>query len=230
MFFMIFHSNQLSFYKVSPLCSLLFNAKIEHVYEQQLFVHCYVLIGLDIANLNVCFIQLQTTIEVSSFFVLFSFVVTNPPLLLHVYKFKYLFSTKNNVVSCPPFILACHVTFSCCGALPSSLPLFSSCNYDPSNLDHIEVVVMSLNRSSYTHEESLLILSKVGIKKQDYDTTRKFQNKLFTKLSWAKCLQGKMEACTLSKVIFVLKQKGRINCLLLSGTFFVSMQVIKKLR
>jgi hypothetical protein len=111
-----------------------------------------------------------------------------PPLLLHAYKFKYFFSIKNNVVSCHPFILACHVTYSCCGALPSSLPLFSSCNSNLSNLDHIEVVVMSLNRSSYTREESLSTLYKVGIKKQDYDITRKFQNKWFTKFPWAKCL------------------------------------------
>jgi hypothetical protein len=117
-----------------------------------------------------------------------SFVVTMPPLFLHVYKFKYFFSTKNNVVSCPPFILARHVTSSCCDALPSYLPLFSSCNSDPSNLDHIEVVFMSLNRSSYKGEESLSILSKVGIKKQNYDTTRKCQNKWFTKFPWAKCL------------------------------------------
>jgi hypothetical protein len=109
------------------------------------------------------------------------------PLFLHVYKFKYFFSTKNNVASCPHFILACHVASSCCGALPSSLPLFFSCNFDPSNLHHIEVV-MSLNRFFYTGEESLPILSKVEIKKQDYDTIRKFQNKWFTKFPWAKCL------------------------------------------
>jgi hypothetical protein len=101
---------------------------------------------------------------------------------------QYFFSTKNNVVSCPPFILACHVASSCCGALPSSLPLFSSCNSYLSNLHHIEVVLMSLNRSSYTCEESLPILPKVGIKKQNYDTTRKFQNKWVTKFPWAKCL------------------------------------------
>jgi hypothetical protein len=110
---------------------------------------------------------------------------TITPTCLQVQIF---FFTKNNVVSCHPFIFAYHVISSCCGALPSSFPLFSSCNFDPSNLDHIEVVVMSLNRSSYTYEESLSILSKVGIKKQDYDITRKFQNKWFTKFPWVKCL------------------------------------------
>ncbi len=130
-------------------------------------------------------LQLNFILFLLSSLAIFCCNATITPTCLQV---QYLFSTKNIVVSCPPFILACHVPSSCCGALPSSLPLFLSCNSYPSNLHNIEVVVMFLNRSSCTHEESLPILSKVGIKKQNYDTSRKFQNKWVTKFPWAKCL------------------------------------------
>jgi hypothetical protein len=44
---------------------------------------------------------------------------------------------------------------------------------------------MSFCEFSHTHEENLPIPSKVGIKKQNYDVTKKFQDKWVMKLPWA---------------------------------------------
>jgi hypothetical protein len=43
---------------------------------------------------------------------------------------------------------------------------------------------MSLNESSHTIEKNLPILSKVGVKKWNYDVSRKFQNKWTSKVPW----------------------------------------------
>ncbi len=78
-------------------------------------------------------------------------------------------------------------TFSSHGlTLPSSLPLFSSYSYDPSNANCIEDVSMFLSGSSPSAENDKPIQPKVGIKKKNYDVTRKFQEKWVAKLPWRK--------------------------------------------
>jgi hypothetical protein len=71
-----------------------------------------------------------------------------PPLLPHAYKFKYFFSSKNSKVGGILVIPINDKTSSSHGpTLPSFLPLFSSCGFDPSNANHIEDVPMSLSGS-----------------------------------------------------------------------------------
>ncbi len=41
--------------------------------------------------------------------------------------------------------------------------------------------------------------------------------------------KGHMVTCILSNVGFVMGWKGKINCLILSGLFFISMHVVRKL-
>jgi hypothetical protein len=41
--------------------------------------------------------------------------------------------------------------------------------------------------------------------------------------------KGHMITCILSNVGFVVGWKGKINCLFLSGFFFISMHVVRKL-
>jgi hypothetical protein len=96
---------------------------------------------------------------------LFSFV-TMPPLLPHAYKFNYLFSSRNSKVGGLLIILASDKKFSFHGLdLASSPFLFSSCKFNPSNVDHTKDVFMSLNGSSPNPEDNMPIPSKVGIKK-----------------------------------------------------------------
>jgi hypothetical protein len=97
-----------------------------------------------------------------------------PPLLPHAYKFKYFFSSKNSNVGGLLVIPTSDKTSSFHGlALPSS-PLFSSCGFDPSNVDHIEDVPMSLSGSFPNAKDNEPIQSKVNIKKRNYDAIRKF--------------------------------------------------------
>jgi hypothetical protein len=65
-----------------------------------------------------------------------------------------------------PFIhLIYDVVFSSHGFISSFPPLFSISSYDPSSLNHIEDVVMSLSGSSHILKEDLPIPSKVGLTK-----------------------------------------------------------------
>jgi hypothetical protein len=70
------------------------------------------------------------------------------------------------------------------------LPLFSSCDSNPSNANHIENVPMFLRGSSPSAKIDKPIQPKVGIKKKNYDATRKFQEKWATKLPWEKMFLG----------------------------------------
>jgi hypothetical protein len=108
-----------------------------------------------------------------------------PPLLPHVYKFKYLSSSRNFEVGGLLVIPTSDKTSSSYDlVLPSSPPLFSSCNFDPSNANHIEDVPMSLNGSSPNAKDDKPIQLKVSIKKKNYDAIRKFQEKWVAKLPW----------------------------------------------
>jgi hypothetical protein len=112
--------------------------------------------------------------------------------LLFAYKFKCFFSSKNSKVGGLLFIYTSDKTSSYHGlVLPSSPPLFSSCGSNPSNANHIENVPMSLSGSSPSAENDKPIQPKVGIKKKNYDATRKFQEKWATKLPWEKLFIGK---------------------------------------
>jgi hypothetical protein len=71
-----------------------------------------------------------------------------PPLLPHVYKFKY-FSSRNFEVGGLLVIPTSDKTSSSYSfAFPSFFFFFLSCNFDPSNVNHIEDVPMSLSGSS----------------------------------------------------------------------------------
>jgi hypothetical protein len=59
--------------------------------------------------------------------------------------------------------------------LPYFPPLFSSYDFDPSNANHIEDVPMSFSESSPSAKDDKPIQPKVGIKKRNYDVTKKFQ-------------------------------------------------------
>jgi hypothetical protein len=88
---------------------------------------------------------MQLSLPTLLFNELLCFLGTMPPLLLHAYKFKYFFSSKNYEVGGPLVIPTNDKTYSSHGpTLPSSRPLFSSYSCDPSNVDHIEDVPMSL--------------------------------------------------------------------------------------
>jgi len=98
-----------------------------------------------------------------------------PPLLPHAHKFKYYFSSENSKVGGFLVIATSDKTSSSHGlVLPSFIPLFSSCGFDPSNADHIEYVPMSLNGSFPSAKDDEPIQSKVSIKKRNYDAIRKF--------------------------------------------------------
>ncbi len=62
--------------------------------------------------------------------------------------------------------------------------MFFGCNYDLSNANHNEDLFMSLNGSFLNLENYLPISFKIGIKKWNYDATRKFQDKWAPKFSW----------------------------------------------
>jgi hypothetical protein len=68
--------------------------------------------------------------------------------------------------------------------------IFSSfiSNYssNPSNANHIEDVPMSFNESSPSAEDDKPNQPKVGIKKRNYDVTRKFQETWLAKFPWVK--------------------------------------------
>jgi hypothetical protein len=53
----------------------------------------------------------------------------------------------------------------------------SNYNSNPSNANHIEDVPMSLSGSSPSVEDDKPIQPKVGIKKKNYDATKRFQEK-----------------------------------------------------
>jgi hypothetical protein len=128
------------------------------------------------------------------------------PLLPHVYKFKYFFSFGNYEVGGLLLIRTGDKTFSFHGPiLASSPPLFSTCSFDHSNANHIEVVPMSLSGSSLNVENDQPIKSKVDIKKRNLNIIKKFQEKWVIKLPWAELFIGKMEPCTLSNIRFVLR-------------------------
>jgi hypothetical protein len=77
-----------------------------------------------------------------------------------------IFFSYNNLAMGGPFIsFTCDVVFSSHGVIPSFPPLFSISSYNPSNLNRIEDVVMSLNGSSHILKEDLPIPSKVGLTK-----------------------------------------------------------------
>jgi hypothetical protein len=80
-----------------------------------------------------------------------------PPYLPQSYKFKYFFSNKNLVVGGPLLIYDPNVVSSSRGLQRSSLPLFSPCNFDPSNVDHDDDV-MFLDEFDPTHKIDLFIV------------------------------------------------------------------------
>ncbi len=91
--------------------------------------------------------------------------------ILHYHK-------RNSKVCGPLAIPTSDKTFSSHGLVfPSFPPLFSSCNYNLSDANHIEDVPISLNGSSPSAEDDKPIQPKVGIKKRNYDAIRKFQEK-----------------------------------------------------
>jgi hypothetical protein len=112
-------------------------------------------------------------------------------ILLLTYKFKYFFSSKIFEVGGLLVIPTNDKPTSYHGPIfPSSPPLFFSCGSNPSNANHIEDVPMSLSGSSPSVENDKPIQPKVGIKKKNYDATRKFQEKWATKLPWEKLFIG----------------------------------------
>jgi hypothetical protein len=96
-----------------------------------------------------------------------------PPLLPHVYKLKYFSSFRNFEVG-GLFVIPTNDKTSSfyCLTFPSSPPLFSSCNFDPSNANHIEDVPMSFSGFSPNVKDDKPIQPKVSIKKKNYDATR----------------------------------------------------------
>jgi hypothetical protein len=110
-------------------------------------------------------------------------------ILLFTYKFKYFFSSKNFEVGGPLVIPTSDKATSYHGPiLPSSPLLFSNYVSNPSNANHIEVIPMFLSGLSPSAENDKPIQPKVGIKKKNYDATKKFQEKWATKFPWEKCL------------------------------------------
>jgi hypothetical protein len=95
------------------------------VYKSPTIVYTlYVFIELEIIELIVL---LFNYIGGSKGFVgqlLLSFFVTIPTILPPIYKFKYLFSCMNLIVDAPLVILACDITLSYHGPIPSLFPLF----------------------------------------------------------------------------------------------------------
>ncbi len=67
-----------------------------------------------------------------------------------------------------------NVDFSSHGIQGSSIPLFSPCNFDLSNVDHDDVV-MSLDEFNPILKIDLLaISSKLTVKKKNYDASKFF--------------------------------------------------------
>ncbi len=164
------------------------------------------LVLLSFVNLVHYLLQCNYLYYTTIFNELLCFLGIKPPLLPHVYKFKYFLSSGNYEVGGPLFIRTSDKTSSFHGpTLASSPPLFSTCSFDHSNANHIEDVPMSLSGSSFSVENDQPIKSKVGIKKKNLDVIKKFQEKWATKLPWAKLFIGKMEPSTLSNIGFVLK-------------------------
>jgi len=96
-----------------------------------------------------------------------------PLKLPQSYKFKYLFSIKNPNVGGPLLISNPNVDFSSHGIQGSSLPLFSPCNFDFSNVNHDDV--MSLDEFNPIPKIDLLaISSKLIVKKKNYDASKFF--------------------------------------------------------
>jgi len=84
---------------------------------------------------------------------------------------------------CGPFLISIpNVDFSSYGIQRSSLPLFSPCNSNPSNVDHDDDV-MSLDEFNPILEINIpAISSKLIVKKKNYDASKKIQDSLVTKL------------------------------------------------
>ncbi len=82
----------------------------------------------------------------------------------------------------PLLIVNPNVDSSLHGIQGSSLPLFSPCNFDPSNVDHDDDA-MFLDESNPIFEIYLhVISSELIVKKKNYDAFIKFQNSWATKL------------------------------------------------
>lgn len=97
-----------------------------------------------------------------------------PPPPSHAHKFSISFHPITLlwvdflsffIMGGPPVIPYYDVAFSSHGPLASFPPLYSSCNLDLLNLDHITNVVMSLSGSSHTPKGNLFIPCKVRINK-----------------------------------------------------------------
>jgi len=103
-----------------------------------------------------------------------------PPLLPHAYKFKYFFSFKNFEVGGPLVNPINDNAYPFHGLIvPSFPPLFYSYSCDPSNVDHIEYVPMSLLVGlPPTNEDDKPIQPKVGIKKKNYEQESSRKNGL----------------------------------------------------
>jgi hypothetical protein len=109
-------------------------------------------------------------------------------VLSFIYKFNYL-STNNSKVGGLLVIPTSDKTSFYHGHVsPSSPPLFSICDYSPSNADHIEDIPMSLSGSSPSSEDDKPIQPKVNIKKKNYDATKKFQEKWLQNSHGQNCL------------------------------------------
>jgi hypothetical protein len=98
-----------------------------------------------------------------------------PPLLPHVYKFKYFFSFKNYEASGSLVIPTSDKTSSYHGpTLTSSPPLFSNCSFDPSNANHIEDVPMFLSGSFPCPEDDQPIQFQGRHQEEELDVIKKF--------------------------------------------------------
>ncbi len=97
------------------------------------------------------------------------------PDLPQSYKFKYFFSSRNLVVGGLLLNYDPNVASSFHGLQRSSLPLFSPCNFDPSNVDDDDDDVMSLDEFDPIPKIDLFIVpSKPIIQKKKNDASRKF--------------------------------------------------------
>ncbi len=116
-----------------------------------------------------------------------------------IYKFNYLSTNNSEVGGLLVISTSDKRSFYHGHVSPSSLPLFSNCDYSPSNADHIEDIPMSLNGSSPSSEDDKPIQPKVNIKKKNYDVTKKVPRKMVTKLAWAKLFIGEDETLHIFK-------------------------------
>jgi hypothetical protein len=93
------------------------------------------------------------------------------------YKFKYFFFSWNLVIN---FYLN-GASFSH-GLQGSSPPLFSPCNYDPSNIDHDDNAISLDEFDPHLEIDLPIVPSKLIIHKKNYDAFRRFQDSWVIKL------------------------------------------------